>query len=177
MRSAAESIKRQPNNNRCLVHDSVNRPAAALLSIPDGHRSASPPRKARICGTPGRNLALLRPIGEANEAGVTSRFLLFVPPESQIALTFNAARGSHRKAVQHHATLPLHPRAHLQRSLIRKADTTMKSKFFLSISAAVLLAGNAHAQYTGNNQTNTISGVAIDWMGNGAYIVGDTWVY
>src|ERR1017187_8794934 len=80
---------------------------AALLSIPDGHRTASPPRKARICRTPGRNLALLRPIGEANEAGVTSRFLILVPPESQIALTFNAARGSHRKAAHQHATLPL----------------------------------------------------------------------
>ncbi len=53
----------------------------------------------------------------------------------------------------------------------------MRPKFFLPILAAVLLAGSAQAQYTGNNQTNTISGFAVDWTGNGAYIVGDTWVY
>src|ERR1035437_356716 len=70
---------------------------------------------------------------------------------------------------------PLHPRAHLQRSLPRKADITMKSKFLLSILTAVLLAGNAHAQYTGDNQTNTISGVASNWVGD--YSVGDNFVY
>jgi len=53
----------------------------------------------------------------------------------------------------------------------------MKSKFFLTILATVLLAGGAQAQYTGNNQTNTISGVSVDWLPDGAYIVGDTYVY
>jgi T5SS/PEP-CTERM-associated repeat protein len=52
---------------------------------------------------------------------------------------------------------------------------TKKSKFFLPILTTVLLSGSAQAQYTGSNQTNTISGVTSNWVG--AYIVGDTWVY
>jgi T5SS/PEP-CTERM-associated repeat protein len=48
---------------------------------------------------------------------------------------------------------------------------TMKAKFLLSILAAILLASNAQAQFAGNNQTNTISGVASNWVGT-FYIVG-----
>ena len=56
---------------------------------------------------------------------------------------------------------------------LRKADTTMKSKLSLSILAAVLLTGSAQAQFTGDNQTNTISGVAVPyWTANDAYYVG-----
>ena len=46
----------------------------------------------------------------------------------------------------------------------------MRPKFFLPILAAVLLAGSAQAQYTGNNQTNTISGVSSN--GVLAYDIG-----
>lgn len=48
----------------------------------------------------------------------------------------------------------------------------MKSKLSLSILAAVLLTGSAQAQFTGDNQTNTISGVAVNWTANDAYYVG-----
>jgi len=54
---------------------------------------------------------------------------------------------------------------------------TMKAKFLLPILAGVLLTGSAQAQYTDNNQTNTISGVASNWVDNGTYVVGSNWVY
>jgi len=46
----------------------------------------------------------------------------------------------------------------------------MRSKFFLSILATILLTGSAQAQYTGNNQTNTIGGLAIDATGDPYYV-------
>ena len=51
----------------------------------------------------------------------------------------------------------------------------MKPKLFLPILVAVLLAGGAQAQYTGDNQSNTISGVASNWVST-AYFVGQNWV-
>ena len=53
----------------------------------------------------------------------------------------------------------------------------MKTKFLLPILATVLLSGSAQAQYTDNNQTNTINGVASNWVPDGAYIIGQNWVY
>jgi T5SS/PEP-CTERM-associated repeat protein len=57
---------------------------------------------------------------------------------------------------------------------VHKVDAIMKSKLFLSILIAVLLAGSAQAQYTGDNQTNTISGVSSNWVST-AYFVGQNW--
>jgi hypothetical protein len=47
---------------------------------------------------------------------------------------------------------------------------TITPKFLLPVLIAVLLAGRAQAQYSGSNQTNTISGVAVDAMGNPYYV-------
>ena len=46
------------------------------------------------------------------------------------------------------------------------------------ILATVLLAHSVQAQFTGNNQTNTINGVATIWPdNNGAYVVSQNWAY
>jgi fibronectin-binding autotransporter adhesin len=52
----------------------------------------------------------------------------------------------------------------------------MKNTFRLSIIlSASVLANQAHAQFTGNNQTNLISGVTNNWPGD--YYVGSNYVF
>ena len=48
--------------------------------------------------------------------------------------------------------------------------------FVLALSC-LFSATPARAQYSANNQTNTISGVSSNWVGNGSYVVGSNWVY
>jgi len=59
MRSAAARMKRQPNNNRSLVHDSVDNPRLRSSSLPHGPdlgaQYACPPFQARAA--PQKNLS------------------------------------------------------------------------------------------------------------------------
>ena len=43
---------------------------------------------------------------------------------------------------------------------------------FAAIVGAMLFSQTAFAQFIANRQTNTISGVASNWVGNGTYVVG-----
>ena len=44
---------------------------------------------------------------------------------------------------------------------------------WLVIAVFALLPTAAHAQFSANNQTNTISGVASNWVSGSGYIVGN----
>ncbi len=48
----------------------------------------------------------------------------------------------------------------------------MRSKCLTILALSLALTLTTRAQFTANNQTNTISGVASNWVGNGTYVVG-----
>ncbi|HUJ09366.1 MAG TPA: hypothetical protein VL171_05010 [Verrucomicrobiae bacterium] len=48
----------------------------------------------------------------------------------------------------------------------------MKSKFLALLALNLVVVFSANGQFSANFQTNTISAVTSNWVGNGTYVVG-----